>query len=75
MGTRRRRLFESVPVHLIAGARSRDGWHVPGWALENAASYTEIAGAGHLVMLEVPTTLGVVLRGLLVNAEPPDSDA
>jgi len=28
-----REVFERTPVHLVAGARSRSGWNVPGWAL------------------------------------------
>lgn len=60
-----REVFERVPVHLVAGARSRPGWNVPDWALEAAASYTEIPGAGHMLMLEAPEAFGIELRRLL----------
>jgi pimeloyl-ACP methyl ester carboxylesterase len=49
-----KRIFESKPVYLIAGARARAGWDVPSWALEMAAGYSEIADTGHLMMLEKP---------------------
>lgn len=49
-----RKIFAGqVPVHLIAGERSRDGWNVPQWALEKAASFTCVPG-GHLMMVEDP---------------------
>lgn len=60
-----RNVFARVPVHLVAGARSRAGWDVPEWAHEAAASYTEIPDAGHMVMLEAPEVLGIELRRLL----------
>lgn len=59
-----REVFHRTPVHLIAGARSRAGWNVPEWALAEAASYTEIPDAGHLVMLEAPRAFGTVLMDL-----------
>ncbi|SDI90878.1 Pimeloyl-ACP methyl ester carboxylesterase [Pseudomonas flavescens] len=49
-----RKVFEGpVPVHLIAGERSKAGWNVPQWALEKAASFTCLPG-GHLMMVEDP---------------------
>jgi lipase len=60
-----RAVFEATPVHLVAGARSRAGWDVPDWALETAASYTEIPDVGHMVMLEAPEVFGAVLARLL----------
>jgi lipase len=47
-----REVFARHPVHLIAGERSRDGWDVPAWAWQQAASTTVIAGAGHLPMVD-----------------------
>jgi lipase len=41
-----------MPVHLIAGERSRDGWDVPPWARDQAASFDVVQGVGHLMMLE-----------------------
>lgn len=60
-----REVFQETPVHLVAGARSRAGWNVPGWALQAAASYTEVPDAGHMVMLEAPEVLGRALVKLL----------
>lgn len=42
-----------VPVHLVAGERSRAGWDVPDWAAAAAASETILPG-GHLMMMESP---------------------
>lgn len=47
-----REVFARHPVHLIAGERSRGAWDVPAWALQQAASTTVIAGAGHLPMVD-----------------------
>lgn len=63
-----RDVFERVPVHLVAGARSRAGWDVPTWALSAAASYTELPRTGHMVMLEAPEEFGALLAGLLAPA-------
>ena len=50
-----RGLVESgLPIHLLAGARTRGGWNVPDWLSRRAASDTLIPGAGHLMMLEKP---------------------
>lgn len=54
-----------MPVHLVAGARSRVGWDVPDWALSGAASYSEVPEVGHMVMHEAPEALGALLAGLL----------
>jgi pimeloyl-ACP methyl ester carboxylesterase len=56
-----REVFRATPVHLVAGARSRPTWSVPDWALAAAASYAEIPGSGHMVMLEAPQAFGEVL--------------
>jgi len=61
-----RHAFDQVPVHLVAGARSRSGCDVRDWAIDAAASYTEIPDAGHMGMLEAPEALGTELRRLLV---------
>ncbi len=49
-----RRVFRRHRVHLIAGARSRAGWEVPDWALQEAASITVLPDCGHMMMLEQP---------------------
>jgi pimeloyl-ACP methyl ester carboxylesterase len=66
-----REVFERVPVHLVAGARSRAGWDVPAWALSAAASYTELPRTGHMVMLEAPEAFGALLASLLAPADEP----
>lgn len=60
-----REVFDRVQVHLLAGARSRRHWHVPAWALAEAASYSEVAGRGHMMMLEAPEVFGRVLANLV----------
>jgi lipase len=49
-----RRVFAALPVHLVAGERSRAGWHVPDWAVTAAASSVVVPDAGHMMMLEHP---------------------
>ncbi|KTT76144.1 alpha/beta fold hydrolase [Sphingomonas endophytica] len=54
-----------VPVHLVAGARSRHGWNVPEWLSARATSDTVIADTGHLMMLENPQLFAdTLLRNL-----------
>jgi lipase len=65
-----REVFARTPVHLVAGARSRAGWHVPAWALTAAASYTEVPGAGHMVMLEAPEVMEQILTDLMGDDPP-----
>ena len=60
-----RKVFDRHPVHLIAGERSRAGWHVPEWALEQCASFQTIEGAGHMIMLEKPEAFATALRHCL----------
>jgi pimeloyl-ACP methyl ester carboxylesterase len=60
-----REVFARTPVHLVAGAHSRTGWDVPDWALNVAASYTEIADAGHMVLDDAPEAFGELLARLL----------
>jgi lipase len=60
-----REVFATMPVHLLAGERSRAAWDVPPWALAAARSYTELPGTGHLMMLEEPELFGSTLADLL----------
>jgi lipase len=60
-----RELFANVPVHLVAGERSRAGWNIPPWALQAAQSYTELSGVGHAMMFQRPEAFGDVLASLL----------
>ncbi|MGB2987154.1 MAG: alpha/beta hydrolase [Phycisphaerae bacterium] len=50
----RRVVERGVPIHLIAGERSAKDWDIPDFVRSAARSYTEIAHAGHLMMLEEP---------------------
>jgi lipase len=63
-----RSVFASMSVHLIAGQRSLEGWHVPGWAREQAATFTTLSGAGHSMMLEQPASFGRALAAGLEAA-------
>lgn len=60
-----RNVFASMPVHLIAGQRSSEDWPVPGWAREQAATFTTLSGAGHCMMLEQPAPFGRALAAAL----------
>lgn len=64
-----RDVFARVPVHLVAGQRSRPGWHVPSWAIGAARSYAEVPGAGHFLAIEQPAAFGRVLAELLAATE------
>ncbi|MEE1925318.1 alpha/beta fold hydrolase [Pseudomonas sp. 148P] len=66
-------LFARTPVHLLAGEHSRDGWDVPEWALAQAASFTVMPGAGHLMMLEQPGQFARVIRQILDSTGPRSS--
>ncbi len=56
-------LDSGLPLHLIGGARSRGDWGVPPWVVTRAASNTDIAGAGHLMMMEEPEQFAAVVLG------------
>lgn len=58
-------LSSGIPLHLVAGERSQSGWDVADWVRSQAASYTAIAGTGHLMMLEDPEAFGAALTKLL----------
>lgn len=47
-------LESELPVHLIAGARSADGWDVPDWANDLCTTRVNIPRTGHLMMAENP---------------------
>lgn len=49
---RLRQTMQDLPVHLLAGEHSREGWDVPDWAVVSAASYVELRGVGHMMMVE-----------------------
>lgn len=43
-----------LPVHLIAGEKSRAAWDLPAWAEQMSSSMTTVKNRGHLMMLESP---------------------
>jgi lipase len=47
-------LDSGIPMHLLAGERSRAGWRVPESVLRRTASMTVQPGVGHIMMLEAP---------------------
>lgn len=60
-----RSVFAQHPVHLVAGERSSGEWDVQDWAHRQAASFTVIRDAGHLMMLERPVEFAATVRGVL----------
>lgn len=64
----RETMLSGTPVHLVAGARSAGGWHVPDWANRACRTRLEVPGVGHLMMAEDPdlfarTVLACVASG------------
>lgn len=58
-------VFARHPVWLVAGERSRAGWHVPDWALARCAGFETIGDCGHLIPAERPVAFRETLvRGL-----------
>jgi pimeloyl-ACP methyl ester carboxylesterase len=47
-------MASDLPVYLIAGARSADGWDVPHWGNAMCDMRINITGTGHLMMVEEP---------------------
>ena len=58
-------------VHLVAGVRSRDGWDVPPWALQQAASLTVMPDVGHLMMIEQPAAFAATIKTALAASAAP----
>ncbi|MBL4836388.1 MAG: alpha/beta hydrolase [Kordiimonadaceae bacterium] len=57
-------LASDTPFNLIAGERSREAWHVPGWVVDQANSNFDISAAGHFMMLDAPEVFGRVVRAV-----------
>lgn len=57
-----------TPVHLVAGARSLDGWDVPAFVRERAASLTVLPDVGHMMMLEDPGGLVAAMERVIGSA-------
>ncbi|MDG2525151.1 alpha/beta hydrolase [Stenotrophomonas sp. HITSZ_GD] len=55
-------LMHEVPIHLLAGERTREGWDVPDWAIPMAASFVELPDVGHMMMLEDAAGFAAAVR-------------
>ncbi len=55
-------LSSELPVHLIAGERSRSAWDVPGWVSQQVSSEQIIPQTGHLMMAESPALFGRAIQ-------------
>ena len=62
LGTVRALVEAGTSVSLIAGARSKDAWGVPGWLRSAAAHDRVVADCGHLMMLEDASAFAAALR-------------
>ena len=58
-------LEDGLALHLVAGERSRDGWHVPADVESAARSSTLMPGCGHLTMLESPDGFAAAVTGAI----------
>lgn len=67
LGMVRRLLDSGLPVHLVAGERSRGGWDVPQWVRQMARTSSDIAATGHLMMLEAPQRFAATIAGNLAG--------
>ncbi|MEK6347394.1 MAG: alpha/beta hydrolase [Burkholderia sp.] len=68
-------VFARHRVCLVAGDRSRGGWHVPGWALARCVACEIVPGSGHLPAIEQPAALAAVLDRFLDAADASDPAA
>ena len=67
-----RRVVDSgIPVHLMAGGRSCEGWDVPAWVRSAAASSTVLSGVGHMPMLEAPGRFCSAVGALISSIPAP----
>lgn len=58
-------LDRSIPFHLVAGSRSRDGWDVPAWVLQQTTSVTIQPDAGHMMMWDDQQHFLSIIRQLI----------
>ncbi len=63
------KVFDQVPVHLVAGERSLPSWDLPDWVKAKARSFTVLPGLGHIMMLEDPDAFGSAIRAAIVHQE------
>lgn len=64
----RRVVDRGLPIHLIAGERSAGDWDVPRFVRDAARTYTEVPGAGHLMMLEEPDAFRAAVNTILTSS-------
>ncbi len=64
-------LMHEVPIHLLAGERTREGWDVPDWAIAMAASFAELPDMGHMMMLEDALAFAAAVRACCGNLHEP----
>lgn len=64
-----RGVFERHPVFLLAGERTRGGWHLPGWAAARCADMKVLAGCGHLMMVERPEQFAETIAAFLTEPD------
>ena len=58
-------LRSGVPLYLIAGRRSAEGWDVPDWANSLCAARLNIRNTGHLMMAENPAAFAAAVLACL----------
>jgi lipase len=63
------KVFDQVPVHLVAGERSLTNWDLPDWVEAKARSFTVLPGLGHIMMLEDPIAFGRALHTAVTDRE------
>lgn len=71
LGDLRSLLADGLELHLVAGARSQEDWHVPTDIEAAARSRTLLSERGHLMMLEAPQEFGEAIVRLF---EEPSSN-
>lgn len=54
-----------IPVYLIAGSRSAEGWDVPGWANDLCTMRVNMPDTGHLMMAENPKLFATTVLNCL----------
>jgi pimeloyl-ACP methyl ester carboxylesterase len=62
-------MSSSMPVNLIAGAKSAATWDVPDWANQMCSTRINIANVGHLMMLEDPGLFAQSIMSCIMNSK------
>jgi pimeloyl-ACP methyl ester carboxylesterase len=69
-----RSVLHTLPVYLVSGELSRDGWHVPDWALAACESMTLLSG-GHLMMVDNTEIFARSVNELISRKESRDDSS